>query len=167
MDIDIDDRAAINERAPESKAGIAGGERPVTHDEVMRICESFREANDERLRQLERRAADVVTEEKVERINADLSRRLDELSLKQARPALGSERRAVHVTGASEHKAAFDMYMRSGESTGLRALEVKAMSVGSNPDGGYTVPVEIEHTIGERLTAISPIRGIASVRTIS
>ena len=57
--------------------------------------------------------------------------------------------------------------MRSGESAGLRALEVKAMSAGSNPDGGYTVPVEIEQAIGARLTAISPIRSIAGQRTIS
>src|SRR5690242_2607083 len=40
------------------------------------------------------------------------------------------------------------------------------MSVGSNTDGGYLVPDEIEHSIGERLTAISPIRGIAGQRTI-
>ena len=57
--------------------------------------------------------------------------------------------------------------MRNGEATGLRALEGKAMSVGSNADGGYLVPPEIETTIGQRLTAISPIRGIAGVRTIS
>jgi HK97 family phage major capsid protein len=53
------------------------------------------------------------------------------------------------------------------KSAGLRALETKAMSVGSNPDGGYTVPVEIETMIGERLNAISPIRQIAGVREIS
>jgi HK97 family phage major capsid protein len=40
------------------------------------------------------------------------------------------------------------------------------MSVGSNTDGGYLAPDEIEHSIGERLTAISPIRGIAGQRTI-
>src|SRR5207253_4549414 len=68
---------------------------------------------------------------------------------------------------AREHKAAFDDYLPNGESGGLRALELKAMSVGSNPDGGYVVPVEIEQAIGERLTAISPIRSIAGQRTIS
>jgi HK97 family phage major capsid protein len=68
---------------------------------------------------------------------------------------------------AREHKAAFDDYLRRGESGGLRMLEQKAMSVGSNPDGGYTVPLEIEQAIGERLTAISPIRQIAGQRTIS
>ena len=57
--------------------------------------------------------------------------------------------------------------MRSGETTGLRAPELKAMSVGSNADGGYLVPAEVEQTIGQRLTAISPIRGIAGQRTIS
>ena len=57
--------------------------------------------------------------------------------------------------------------MRTGEAGGLRALEVKAMSFGSNPDGGYLVPPEIEATIGQRLTAISPIRNIAGQRTIS
>ena len=86
--------------------------------------------------------------------------------MKSARPSLGRER-AAQTHDAVEHKTAFDAYMRSGESTGLRALEVKAMSAGSNPDGGYVVPVEIEQAIGARLTAISPIRGIAGQRTIS
>jgi HK97 family phage major capsid protein len=57
--------------------------------------------------------------------------------------------------------------VRRGEQTSLRALEVKAMSVGSNPDGGYLVPEEIEREIGKRLTAISPIRAIAGVREVS
>jgi HK97 family phage major capsid protein len=57
--------------------------------------------------------------------------------------------------------------VRSGESAGLRALETKAMSVGSNPDGGYLVPSEVETEIGKRLTLISPIRSIAGVREIS
>src|SRR5690606_31168815 len=44
---------------------------------------------------------------------------------------------------------------------------IKALSVGSNPDGGYLVPPEIETEIGRRLTALSPVRAIAGVRTIS
>jgi HK97 family phage major capsid protein len=158
MDIDV------SSHAPETKAGIGSA---VTHDEVMRLFEEFKAANDERLDEIARRSADAVTEDKVERINAALTRRLDELALKSARPALGTRERAAQGHDAIEHKTAFDTYMRSGESTGLRALEVKAMSAGSNPDGGYVVPVEIEHAIGQRLTAISPIRSIAGQRTIS
>jgi HK97 family phage major capsid protein len=159
MDIDV------HSHAPETKAGIAGS-GAASHDDVMRLFEEFKSANDERLDQIERRSADVVTEDKVERINNALTRRLDELTLKSARPSLARDG-AARTHDAIEHKAAFESYMRSGESTGLRALEVKAMSAGSNPDGGYTVPVEIESAIGERLTAISPIRSIAGQRTIS
>src|SRR3954465_7263597 len=44
---------------------------------------------------------------------------------------------------------------------------MKAMSIASNPDGGYLVPPELETEIGRRLANISPIRGLASVRAIS
>ena len=160
MDIDV------SAHAPETKAGI--GHAAVSHDDVMRLFEEFKSANDERLDQIERRSADVVTEDKVERVNAALTRRLDELALKSARPSLAAARDTKALGhDTTEHKVAFESYMRSGESAGLRALEVKAMSAGSNPDGGYTVPVEIEQSISARLTAISPIRSIAGQRTIS
>ena len=158
----------INDHAPETKAGLPG-EALVTHGELMRLFEAFKEANDERVAVLEKRGGDVIAEDKVARINAVLDaqqRRLDELTLKAARPSFGAQR-AGETHDRREHKAAFDAYMRSGESAGLRALEVKAMSVGSNPDGGYLVPPEIETEIGQRLTAISPIRGIAGVREVS
>jgi HK97 family phage major capsid protein len=147
----------------ETKAGIPH-DAVVTHAEMMRAFEAFKDANDERLA---RRDSDVVLEEKLARINAAIdsqARRLDDITLKAARPAFGSERVR---SGAPEHKAAFEAYMRSGETANLRVLESKAMSIGSNVDGGYLVPPEIEHAIGERLTAISPIRGIAGQRTIS
>ncbi len=152
----------------ETKAGFAP-DGAVTHADMMRTFEAFKSANDERIDAIERRSADVLHEEKVARIDAALdhqARRLDELALKAARPQLGSER-AVSTVSAREHKSAFDAYIRSGESAGLRALEVKAMSIGTPADGGYLVPEEVEHEIGKRLAAISPIRSIASVREIS
>jgi HK97 family phage major capsid protein len=161
MDIDI------HSQAPETKAGIADAQAFVTHDEVMRLFEQFKAANDENVAATARRSADAVSEEKVARINAELTRKLDALTLKSARPALGAEREVARTADMLEHKQAFDAYMRNGESAGLRALELKAMSVGSNADGGYTVPVEIEQAIGRRLAAISPIRGIAGRREIS
>jgi HK97 family phage major capsid protein len=151
----------------ETKAGLPP-DAVVTHTEMMRAFEAFREANDERLSQIERKRADVLSEDKVARINAAIEahqRRLDELTLKGARPALGTG--AVRTQAAREHKAAFEAYVRAGESAGLRQLETKAMSVSSDPDGGYLVPPEVETEIGRRLTAISPIRSIAGVREIS
>jgi HK97 family phage major capsid protein len=162
MDIDIHDRA------PERKAGIADAH--ALQDDLMRMFEAYKAENEARLVAVERKRADVLNEENVARIDAALDaqmRRIDELTLKQARPALGRDNPALSTQSAREHKSAFDAYIRAGESGGLRELEVKALSAGSNPDGGYLVPVEIEREIGKRLAAISPIRSIASVRTIS
>ena len=138
-------------------------------DGFMTAFESFKRANDERLKQIETRVgADVVTVEKVERINAALDeqkRMLDGLSLKSQRPRLAASRRASPYS--SEHKSAFERYVRSGEAGALRGLEEKALQVGSGPDGGYLVPDEVETEINRRLAAISPIRGIASVRQVN
>ena len=130
----------------------------------------FRAANDERLRALETKHGDPLLADKVDRLNAAMDtqiRRMDELALRQARPALEGTRRVATDAAAREHKSAFDGYVRGGDPTTLRALETKALSVGSNPDGGYLVPPDLEREIGARLAVISPIRGIASVREIS
>jgi HK97 family phage major capsid protein len=150
----------------QTKAGIPL-DAVVTHSEVMRAFEAFKDANDERLT---KRDQDVVLEEKLARIDRSIdaqTRRLDEITLKSARPAMGGNRADVRSASALEHKAAFEAYARSGEIGALRALELKALSAGSNPDGGYLVPPEVEAQIGQRLTAISPIRSIAGWRTIS
>ena len=162
MDIDTDTDL-------ETKAGIPL-DAVVTHGELMRAFEAFKQANDERLALGEKRGGDVVLEEKLARINSAIdaqARKLDEITLKSARPAFGAERAAQRSAAGLEHKAAFESYVRSGETSGLRALELKALSAGSNADGGYLVPPEVETQIGQRLTAISPIRSIAGVRTIS
>ena len=161
MDFDITDTA------PEYKSGVAvRGD----YDDFRVTFEEFKAANDERLARLEKKRGDVLLEEKVDRINAALDaqhKRMDELALKHARPALEGRGRIASDATSREHKSAFEAYVRGGEAGALRDLETKAMSVGSNPDGGYLVPVELEQTIGERLAAISPIRALASVRTIS
>lgn len=153
----------------ETKSGIPH-DAVVTHAEMMRAFEAFKESNDERLALEQKRAGDALVEDKLARINAAIDaqqRKLDDIVLKSARPAFGGEQKAARNPYALEHKKAFDAYMRGGDAAGLAALEMKAMSIGSNADGGYTVPVEIEAEIGKRLTAISPIRSIAGVRTIS
>ena len=152
----------------ESKAIAANPEIKDAFDEFLRAFEAFKSANDERLGELETRSADAVTEEKVDRINRALDeqkRVLDELTLAAARP--GHRRRAQGAAPAArENKAAFERYIRKGDAGGLDALELKAMSVGSDADGGYIVPLEIEQTIDRVLAKVSPMRAIATVRQI-
>jgi HK97 family phage major capsid protein len=153
----------------ETKAGIPA-DAAVTHAEMMQAFEEFKVANDQKL--AEKRSVDVLLEDKVDRLNAVISsqmQRLEAVELKQARPAIASDARSMEPANqpATEHKAAFYAYVRGGDSANLRALEQKALSAGSNPDGGFLVPPEIETKIGERLFNISPIRALASIRSIS
>ncbi len=151
----------------ETKAG--GGNVGAAFEDFMRAFEAFKETNDDRLYQLERRsAADPLVEEKLARIDRALDehrRIVDDLALKSARPAIGG---AAPRTGAAlAHKSAFDAYVRKGEPGALRDLERKALSVGSDPDGGYLVPDETERTVNRALRDISPIRAIAGIRQVS
>jgi HK97 family phage major capsid protein len=150
----------------ETKA--ATGEIADAFDEFMTTFGAFREANDGRLAQIEKRmSADVLSIDKVERLSNALDQQkrvLDELSLKKARPHLGGTGPTV---ASLEHKQAFEAYVRGGEEHSLRVLEQKAMSYGSGQDGGFLVPDEIETAIGARLRELSPIRSIATVRQVS
>ena len=157
----------------ETKAGNGPAEAATAFDELMATFADFREANDERLAQIESKmSADVVTRDKVERIDAALDRQkrhLDRLVLKAERPSLsttlGGE--PSDPAAVTEHKSGFHAYIRRGDESGLRALEAKSMSVQSDPDGGYLVPDEVSLEIGRRMATISPIRSIATVRRVS
>jgi hypothetical protein len=144
----------------------ADADATAAYDEFMQAFEAFKSANDERLDEIEKKlSADVVTTEKVERINRAMDEQkklVDQMLLKARRPQLALEGGRTVV---SEHKAAFDAYVRAGEEGGMRRLEQKTLTVGS--DGGYLVPDETEREIGRRLASVSPIRAIAGVRQIS
>ncbi len=129
-------------------------------DQFMHGFEDFRQTNDQRLDQLEKRGADdVLTAEKLSRIDAALDgykSALDKAALERARPALESANSSFQ---SNEYKDAFAAYVKRGEE--------KALSIGSNPDGGYLVPDETASEITRLLTSVSPIRSIAGIRRIS
>ena len=140
-------------------AGGHAGDMAGMFAEFMTAFDEFKRTNDGRLAELERRGAtDALTEQKLERLQGVLDgtkSALDRMSLERARPQLEGGRTMVD----DEYKGAFAAYVKRGEE--------KALSIGSNPDGGYLVPVETETEITRRLTEISPIRSIAAVRQVS
>ncbi|MBO9418389.1 phage major capsid protein [Labrenzia sp. R4_2] len=142
-----------------------------TFDVFFRTFESYRAVNDARLAEIESRgSADVISLEKLDRLDAALDatqRRLDDLTLKSRRPQIGRHGPRQTTSAALEHKAAFEAYVRSGREQPLRPLEVKALSAGSDPDGGYLVPEETEAGIMRRLSQVSPIRAISGNRQVS
>jgi HK97 family phage major capsid protein len=127
--------------------------------EFMSAFEEFKAANDTRLGELEKRgSADTLLDGKLDRLNAFLDGQkaaIDKANIDRARPALETGR----VRAGDEYKDAFSAYVKRGEE--------KALSVGSNEDGGYLVPAETETEISRLLTTISPMRAICGVRQVS
>ncbi len=138
-------------------------------EDFMRSFEAFKETNDQRLDTIEQRmSTDILTTEKLDRINNTLDEHktiVDELTLKASRPALDGTRNPS--ADNTKHKSAFNAYVRHGDQTNLRNIEAKALSIGSDPDGGYLVPEETENSIMRSLTDVSPIRAISGVRKVS
>lgn len=133
-----------------------------------RAWEEFKSANDARLKAIEEKGyapADVV--EKVEKINGtltELGNSLAEVAKKANRPAAPA---AGELTDDQrEHKQAFGKWARKGEESGLRDIERKAMTVGSDPDGGYFATYEMEAGIERLLGVESSLFRLATVKTI-
>lgn len=129
-----------------------------------------------------RKSADVVTEQKLSKMEADLAvqlkaeqdarlalkaleNRLAEIETKANRPgATGLEKKQ-----AEEHKAAFIEFMRKGSNAGamerLYDLQTKAVDVrtSTGASGGFALPKEIADTVMKQILDISPIRQIARV----
>ncbi|MFA5120001.1 phage major capsid protein [Zavarzinia sp.] len=138
-------------------------------DELARTFAAFRAENDRRLAEIETKGrADILTTDKVERLNAEVGRLTDTVAaLETAYARPGQARVKARGAAAEAHAAAFSLFLRKGIDHELPGLERKAMSVISDPDGGYLVAAEMADRIVTRLQEGSPIRPIASVMTIT
>ena len=67
----------------------------------------------------------------------------------------------------NEHKHAFGSYLRSGNELNLSFIEQKALSAGSDSDGGYLITRQTSNKITQILEEISPMRQLASREQIS
>jgi len=67
-------------------------------------------------------------------------------------------------TDTQRASAALVDYMRTGNLQGLQSLSPRAdMQSDSDPDGGYTVPKEIDRVIQNQMIEINPMRRLANV----
>ena len=132
--------------------------------------EEFKSTNDHRLNMIENKGnVDSLIDHKLSRLNSEMDRaydRLNKLQLSTQRPLLGEAERASSFE-QQEHKTAFLHYIRKGDETKLYQLEQKALTTGSDAEGGYLVPHTVSDRIGQEMGQLSPIRSLASIMTIS
>lgn len=70
----------------------------------------------------------------------------------------------IDFAGIKAWNEAFPMYLRSRDD---RAIEQKALMVGSDPDGGQWVPTMVSNRIITQVYESSPVRQLATVENIS
>jgi HK97 family phage major capsid protein len=143
----------------ETKMAPPSGEARAAMHELLCAFESFKDANDRRLEEIEAKsAADPLLDDRIARIDAALTRQqtaLDRLSVEAGRPALS-------LSPGREGKSAFARYLARGDASAL--VEAKSLSSGTPGEGGYVAPPETEALIDRLLGEASPMRGIASVK---
>ena len=142
--------------------------------------ESFKNANDERLKQIESKgASDPVTEEKLSKIDKELDKYADiekslkanELSQKAqqeqmarletivSRPDFGKGSPAESI-----QKKVYDKWLREGKE-GLSPDEVKVLTVSNDATAGYLAPPEYVRELIKGIIEFSPVRSLARVRS--
>lgn len=142
--------------------------------ELQGAFAEFRTQNDLRIAALEAGRPDPLATERVETLSVkigELQSAFDQLSTRLAASALNGGDPAARANTAESraYAQAFNGFFRRGENeSGLQALAVQAaMTTQSDPDGGYLVPYEMESTIDRVLAAVSAVRSLAQVITIS
>lgn len=142
-------------------------------DELQRTAKEHREAVDAELKALkEKGAADPVLTERVGKLDnalSDMGKKLDALRLKDRRPeTVGADGRKREMTEAEiKHRDAALKFIRKGDASGYEVEELKALSAGTDPDGGYMITPDMDRNISRVVSEVSPIRAIANVVTTS
>ncbi len=126
-------------------------------DEMNKVFAAFKETNDKLQEDVKQHG--MATGE-VKGLVEKLQAKMDEIEVKMQRvntaPGSGGSQDQT-----AETKAMLD-YMRKGIIP-----ETKALSMDSDPEGGYMIPEQMETTIIERIRDFSPVRQVASKSTIS
>jgi HK97 family phage major capsid protein len=138
---------------------------------VNRAFEEFKATNDQKLAALAKSGSvDALVTEKLDRINADITKHqaaIDETTKILARIRAGGAGGNELSPEASAYRGNFNAYFRRGENEGEVKQFNAAATRGSNPDGGYLVPDQMESTIDRVLGTVSAVRSIARVISIS
>lgn len=140
-------------------------------DQLGNAWEQFKEVNNRRLDEVEKKGvSDPLTNLHLNALGEQLNECKDRLGKMEAalcRPASEAKGKLVDDELNLSYKEAFRNYLRKGSEGDLYNLQSKALSVASDPDGGYLVTPQLSANIIKTVFETSPIRQLASVENIS
>lgn len=146
----------------ETEVKTVGGERAETKAKIDKI-----EAEMTRLQEVADQA--VLAAKRRERMATDGDGNeidLDAKAAKWVKTATENRHAELDGKGLMAYKSAFDRYLRK-DQMGLSVDEQKALSVGSDPNGGYVVHPDMSGRVVNFVFETSPMRAYASIQTIS
>ena len=131
------------------------------------------ETVEKQLRELKTTAAARVTE--LQQMVDDQADRIDSLEAKAGRPKRSGSEGEHWTRDDLEHKQLFEDWMRNPRDghAGRRLDEAehamrekKAVTIGSDPGGGYALPAIIASEIESRVTTLNPFRQVCRVNRV-
>lgn len=157
-----------------------GSVDPVLADTIDKIQKSLDDAVESKAKFEKSLAAEIKEREELEaklnRMNfsgrvEDGKRMVELKEFNTVLQKLASDRNVpfapLDEKGLDGYKSAFESFVRRGADGRLSAEEMKTLSVGSDPDGGFFVAPDTAGRMVKKVYETSDIRQIASVQTIS
>jgi HK97 family phage major capsid protein len=142
-------------------------------DRIHTAFEEFKASNDAKIAEVKKGFDDVVTNEKLGKINADmdsLTKAIDAMKETVESAKLGGGNGLRGNAQTAERKAyagQFNTWFRKGGEqveAGLKDMAIKAaLTSQSDPDGGFLLPEEMDGTITRVVANLSAMRGLARV----
>ena len=130
-------------------------------DDLLSAFEAFKQANDARLAEIEKHhSADVLLEEKVDRMNTQLGR----LTAVAQRPAMAADEAAADTDEAAEAKAAFENYIRGQAPNAEQKAAPDNFNMRTHE--ALVLPDYLEARLNDEMAAASPLTRLATQRVL-
>ena len=133
-------------------------------DEIGHVFHEFKKANDERLEKIEKGTNTQELENKTNKITEDVTllcdqvQKLQSVTNQETKDGNGVDYKSV------EYNNAVKSYILKNDMSGL---ETKALQTRIDTDGGFLVAPEIDTEIAKRFIETSPMRQLATVKTLN
>jgi len=148
----------------------------VDSSNINALIDSVGRAVEEMRAKMEEGLEDVVRREEVDRMNSTIGDVIKEIDNFNAKLVLKDFSPSGSNDSDTPEMKAFREDFKEWVIRGERETQVKeayqhggvmaAMTIGSNPDGGFTAPVEWDRKMTDKLEIASPMRRYASIQTV-
>ena len=138
--------------------------KPDSIEALATAFEAFKTTHTASLEEIKAGKTDVITAEKLGKVEAELDRLQAVVEAVNLKSQLGTD--SADKVRDPEYTGEFQAYFKGG-SPSAKLEELRAAATKTDGEGGYLAPIEWDRTISKRQKVISPMRQNSSVITIS